>query len=778
MANRKPSHSNTSFLLDIDGMKCGGCVRSVEKILLSQENVSNVSVNLVSRTAWLEIKENNDSNVSSILQVLNDRGFPAKKRSTEISEETTNQSIHAANQALKEWRNLIIAISLLLLSVLGHLAESGQLNQEILGSLGFHASLATIALIGPGLPILKGGVKDALALSPSMDTLVAMGVSSAYIASLVALIWPNVGWPCFFNEPVMLLGFVLLGRFLEERARFRTGKALKELSKLQPETARLVVNDDEIREIRVGALKTNEHIQLLAGDRIPVDGVVTKGNSAVDISSLTGEPLPIDASPGTELSAGSLNLESNLILEVKSVGAKTVLAEIIGLVEKAQARKAPIQSIADRIAGNFCYGVLGLAIITFLFWWQIGPILWPEVINTSTEEFLKGHLHHLHHGQIGVGAETSLGLAIQLSIAVLVVACPCALGLATPTVITVATGQAAKKGVLFKGGDVIEIASSIKEIIFDKTGTLTIGRPIVVGLSCTKDPIYLLQIAASLEENSRHPLAHAILQEAQNQNLLFLKTKAITTYPGKGIYGELEKTEGGIRIGKIEWLNEEGVYLDPDAINEIENESAKGNTIVGVAKNDQFLGIILINDQLRKDAVSALTRLRNQGMNLSILSGDRSSAVKRLAGDLGFDSNHLGWELLPNEKLLRLEKLKKIGRVAMVGDGINDAPALAAADLGIAIGTGTQIAQDSADLVLLGDRLENLPDALLLAQRSMQKIRQNLAWAFGYNLIALPLAAGFLLPGFGLLLSPPVAALLMAISSITVVINALSLRST
>ena len=762
-----------TVLLEIEGMKCGGCVRSVEKILLDQPSITKASVNLVTRTAWIDLN-NTDAPIDEILQAVTNRGFPAKRREDFSKGSKTEAELNAQKHWWNQWRQLIIAIALLIFSVLGHLAESGTIDVSIIGTLPFHAILASVALLGPGLPILKSGYQAAKILSPSMDTLVGLGVGSAYLASLIAFIWPQVSWPCFFNEPVMLLGFVLLGRFLEERARFKTGKALKELAQLQPDTARLFISNEEIKEVRVGALRPGEQLQILAGDRIPVDGVVIAGNSAIDISSLTGEPLPLNACKGTEISAGSLNLESTLIFEVKRIGAETALARIIRLVEESQARKAPIQGLADRVAGKFCYGVTALSLTTFIFWWQLGAKIWPNVLNTSGQVFL--HNHGLHTN-LATEAQTPLGLALQLAIAVLVIACPCALGLATPTVITVASGQAAKQGWLFRGGDVIEIASSINQIVFDKTGTLTIGRPLVVDYFNTNNPNQMFQLAASLEKNSRHPIAHAIIQEAENRNLSLLKTNKVTTFPGKGIKGEIDGVEGSILVGTLEWIKKEGIPINDKTNLNLTHRMIKKESIVGVANKQELLGIISIDDQLREDANIALSRLRKQGLSLNILSGDRRQSVEYLGEKLGFKINEIGWQLLPEEKQNRLKKMQNNGRVAMVGDGINDAPALASADLGIAIGTGTQIAQESADLVLLGDRLESLPDAISLSKRTMKKIKQNLTWAFGYNLIALPIAAGVLLPSFGLLLSPPIAALLMALSSISVVLNALSLKT-
>jgi Cu2+-exporting ATPase len=760
--------AHQTVVLDVEGMKCGGCVRSVERTLLDQPGVQRADVNLVSRAAWLDLAESEGS-VEAVLQALADRGFPARERSLNQPLETPGSDDAAGQSWWRQWRQLMVALLLLLLSVLGHLSEAGRLSLPVIGSLPFHASLATVALIGPGRPILVGGVLAARSGAPSMDTLVGLGVGSAYLASLVALFWPQVGWPCFFNEPVMLLGFVLLGRFLEERARYRTGQALKQLAQLQPETARLLLDDGAIREVRVGALRPGERVQLLPGDRVPVDGVVMQGHSAVDVSSLTGEPLPLEAEPGTELASGSLNLEAPLSMEVQRVGSETALARIIQLVEQAQARRAPIQGLADRVAGRFCYFVIGLALAAFLFWWLIGADLWPQVLEASAPGMMA---HPMHHAGLGSGAETPIGLALQLAIAVLVVACPCALGLATPTVITVATGLAARRGWLFRGGDVLETAAGLDQVVFDKTGTLTLGRPLVTAIRAD-DPERLLQLAASLEQTSRHPLAHALLQEAQRREIPLLPVSQVRNVTGEGLIGRLEACGTEVRVGKPEWLQGTGLSWG-EAFTTWQAKTE--GTLVAVAEADRLLGLVQIEDQLRSDVLTALQQLRKQGLQLAMFSGDREVAVRRLGQQLGFAESELGWQMRPEQKLARLEQLGRQRQVAMVGDGINDAPALAAADLGIAIGTGTQIAQDTADLVLLGDRLDNLPEALRLARRTLAKVRQNLTWAFGYNLIALPIAAGALLPSHGLLLSPPLAALLMALSSVTVVVNALALR--
>jgi len=756
-------------------MKCGSCVQAVEKILKSYPNVNNASVNLVTKTAFVEIEEPN-KNITDLINTLTSKGFPSKERDYQTTSDNIELEINENLNLWHKWRQLIIATSLLILSGMGHLVEGQQISIPLIGSLSFHAALATFALLGPGRSILKAGINSAFMFTPTMDTLISLGVLSAYSASIIALIFPTVGWPCFFNEPVMLLGFVLLGRFLEERARVKTGTALKELSKLQPETANLILENNETREIRIGALRPGETIQLLAGDRIPVDGLVINGNSAIDISSLTGESLPLEASPGVELPSGSLNLESTITLKVQKVGSETAIAKIISLVEEAQARKAPIQGLADKVAGLFCYGVTTLALITFLFWWKIGTRIWPEVLEVSNSGFMQSH--HLHDHLMNT-TQTPIGLSFQLSIAVLVVACPCALGLATPTVITVASGEAAKRGWLFKGGDVIEMASKISQIIFDKTGTLTIGRPLIVGSWENQESKKneMLRLAASIEQESRHPLAQAIIQDAHKKEISLAQVSYSTTFPGKGLAGRINDLEGLIRVGTPEWIKSEGIEWNELIEQNLKLSNKQAQSVVAVALENKLLGFFLIDDQVRKDAFSALNKLRSRGFSLSLFSGDRDSAVLSLGEKLGFNAKQIEWQMLPSDKLNKLNLLKNNNLVAMIGDGINDAPALAAADLGVAIGTGTQIAQDSADLVLLGENLEALPSALQLSKRAMLKIKQNLIWAFGYNLIALPIAAGLLLPSSGVLLSPPLAALLMALSSISVVLNALSLKS-
>ena len=782
MSTTTPAPSpGPSLLLDVDGMKCGGCVRAVEQRLLAHSGVRQVSVNLLSRSAWLELEPAVavEPLLADLQHSLAGLGFQLQPRERQGPLPALRQQRQQRHWWL-HWRQLFVALVLLLVSSLGHLADAGQLPWRdpwnLLGNVAFHALVAVLALLGPGRPILLGGARAALAGAPSMDTLVALGMGSATLASLVGWLWPAGGWPCFFNEPVMLLGFVLTGRFLEERARWRTGHALEALAALEPEQARLLLGDGPPRPVRVGGLRPGDRLQLLAGDRVPVDAQVLEGQASVDLSSLTGEPLPQAIGPGQELPAGALNLDGTLVLLVQRSGCDSAIARILQLVEQAQARKAPIQGLADRIAGRFTVLVLGLALATFLFWWLWGTRLWPQVL--AAPQAAAGH--HGGHALLGAAATTPLALALQLAIAVLVVACPCALGLATPAAITVGTGRAARAGVLFRGGDAIETAARLQTVLFDKTGTLSRGRPLLTALwpeeGVPLSDNALLQLAASLEAESRHPLAHALLQEAQVRQLPLLPLTQLRSCAGAGVEGRLQERPGLWRLGRLEWLEQQGVAVSAATRQRAEGPEAAAASLLALAQDQQLLAVLLVADALRPDAAATLALLRQQGLRLGLLSGDRRAAVEPLAPSLGLLPAELAWELRPEQKLARLVAARQQGPVAMVGDGINDAPALAAADLGIAVGTGTQIAQDTADLVVLGDRLTAIPVALQLARRTMAKVRQNLAWAFGYNLLVLPIAAGVLLPSRGLLLSPPLAALLMALSSITVVLNALALQ--
>lgn len=776
------------MLLEVEGLKCGGCVRAVERQLLTVPGVREASVNLLSRTAWVDLEPGPGSGAEDPLPLLVARlealGFPARPRPGSGSAVAESRGGPEDNWWVR-WRRLVGALVLLLVSGLGHLGEAlpvpwqGAWNP--LGTAWFHALLASLALLGPGRGILSHGLRTVLAGMPGMDSLVGLGVLSAYLSSLVGWLWPGSGLPCYFNEPVMLLGFVLTGRFLEERARRRTGRAIEALADLQPEEALLHFGDGAARRVRVDQLRPGDRVRLLAGDRVPVDGGVVEGAAAVDTSALTGEAMPVPVAVGCDLAAGALVLDGSLVLEVRRAGAESAIARILQLVERAQVRKAPIQALADRWAGRFALGVLLLAGGTFLFWWLWGAEHWPRVLLLLPPGEDPLPLRGPAHLQLAPQA-TPLALALQLAVSVLVVACPCALGLATPTAIAVGSGMAARSGLLFRGGDAIETASRLRTVLFDKTGTLTVGRPHVVAVhpAAGSDPgaeERLLALAAALELHSRHPLALALQQEAVRRGVVAPMVSEGRTRPGQGVEGRLASTGTLCRIGRPEWLGSLGVPLSGGGEGgAFRGDVSEATSLVAVAEGSTLLGVLELEDLPRPDAAATLAELRGQGLQLALLSGDRRGSVEALGRRVGLRAAELAWGLGPEQKLERLLSLRREGAVAMVGDGINDAPALAAADLGIAVATGTQIAQEAADLVVMGDRLEGVSRALEIAAGTMGRVRQNLLLAFGYNLIALPLAAGLLLPSFGWLLTPPLAALMMALSSITVVGNALLLQ--
>ena len=778
-----PAHSE-HLLLEIEGMKCGGCVHAVERRLAEQPGVSGVAVNLLTRTASVGVDPHRPADSRQLTAALQAIGFPARLRDqgqAMVETPSLNQGWWS------RWRRLMVALVLMAVSGAAHLAMVQQWTVPLLNSMAFHGVVATMALAGPGRTILIGGWRALRHGVPTMDSLVGLGITSAYGSSLVALLWPAVGWPCFFDEATMLLGFVLLGRFLEERARRRTGLALRQLMDLQPETARLLVGAEATaaeperllacnhRSVRAAALREQDRLLLLPGDRIPVDGAILAGRSSLDLASLTGEPLPVEAGAGDQVTAGCRNLTGPLVVKVEQAGAKTSLARLVQLVEQAQSRKAPIQRLADQVAGRFCYGVLALAAVTLLFWWLWGAQRWPTVLAAS----MQAH----GHGDLAMG--TPLGLGLQLAIAVLVVACPCALGLATPTVVSVATGRGAKAGLLFRGGDVLETAARLDTVVLDKTGTLTIGRPLLQAVapspaweqedngSDTRETL-LLQWAASLEQQTQHPLAHALIQAAQQRDIPLLPVQDSHTEAGLGVQGIVAGQR--LTLGRPDWLEQQGLTVAPSLQTYLREWEQAGQAVMALASATRILGLLTVADPLRQDAPATMARLQVMGLELRLLSGDRRAAVEHLAHRVGLSPQAVIADTRPQGKGQVIEQLRAQGRcVAMVGDGINDALALACADLGVAVGTGTQIAQDTADLVVMGEGLAGLADALLLARATMTKVRQNLFWAFAYNSLALPLAMGLFLPSLGWVLLPPLAALLMAVSSISVVTNALLL---
>ena len=800
-----------TIVLDVEGMMCAACVSAVEKKLAQCEGVATATVNLVTEVAAVSCRPEADP--QALAQTLTDAGYPSKIRESEGSDPLAAEADWLARQQQSQQNQmsqLAIASILLVLSTVGHLQHFSwaQISIPVISTLWFHAALATLTLIFPARKILIEGTQGALRGSPNMNTLVSLGALSAYGTSLAALLFPSLGWECFFDEPVMLLSFILLGRTLEQRARFQAAGSLRSLIALQPTLARLVpapANNDspssdrantepatETAGVQIPAnqVQVGEWLRVLPGEKVPVDGVISLGQTTLDESMLTGESMPVVKQPGDEVVAGSLNQSGAITLQVSHTGLETTLAKMIRLVETAQSRKAPIQGLADQISGYFTYGILTCAALTLGFWYFVGVALWPDVAASA--------LGHLHHGA-GVGGSMTMTtvtdsvrllVSLKLAIAVVVVACPCALGLATPTAILVGSGIGAQRGLLIRGGDILEATRSLDTLVFDKTGTLTTGHPqltdcLPMGSNFSSDQ--LLQIAATVESGTRHPLGVAIQKAAAQKGLTLLPASDFSTEAGLGITAKLTVSEAlsvtdaeasSFYLGNLAWMAKNECEVNSFSQARANELGKSGKTAVFVAQDRQMVGIVGVADTLRSDAIETVKQLQQRNITVQILSGDSTAAAAAIAQQLGLAAEQVQAEVTPEGKVEAIATLQKAGhRVGLVGDGINDAPALAQADVGIALNSGTEVAMETADIVLMGDALTDVLTAINLSRATFNKIRQNLIWAFAYNLVCIPLAAGAFLPAFGLSLNPGFAGGLMALSSITVVLNSLLLKA-
>lgn len=769
-----------TVVLNVSGMKCAGCVRAVEKGLAQVEGVKSATVNLVTEVAVVEAPRG-DVTVNALTEAVAQAGFKATPRTSDGDGDDLTDWVKAKRaEQQQQGRRLGVAIALLILSTIGHLKHFGWFTVPILSDLWFHALLATGTLAFPAREILVDGWQGIRRGAPNMNTLVALGSGSAYLASVVALAFPSLGWECFFDEPVMLLAFILLGRTLEQRARYRAADALRSLVELQPAVARLISNPATAGaaqtgvEVPASCLHEGEWVQVLPGEKIPADGTVVTGKTTVDESMLTGESMPVPKQPEDAVTAGTLNQSGAIALQVTGTGQNTVLAQMIRLVETAQSRKAPIQGLADVISGYFTYGVLSLAALTFVFWYFVGLSLWPSVMDSA--------LGMAHAGHTMTMTSSTLLVSLKLAIAVMVVACPCALGLATPTAILVGSGMGAERGLLLRGGDSLETIHHLDTVVFDKTGTLTLGQPAVTAIHSLDDGLSetdILQLAATVESGTRHPLAQAIHQAAAEKTLDLLAADDFDTQPGLGVAAQVTWHDDALpcALGNQRWMEQRGLDL-AEAVREqaIELASA-GQTVVYVGLGHRVVGVVAIADQLRPEAVAVVKDLQARGLRVRVLTGDRKEVADAIADQLNLSPDQVAAAVSPQGKVDAIKQLQAEGlTVALVGDGINDAPALAQADVGISLHSGTDIAMETADVILMQNDLTGLLDTLTLSRATFNKIRQNLAWAFAYNLVAIPLAAGVLLPVAGVSLSPAAAGGMMAFSSVAVVVNSLLLR--
>ncbi|MGY6553290.1 MAG: heavy metal translocating P-type ATPase [Wenzhouxiangella sp.] len=738
--------------LSIYGMHCASCVGQVEKALLAVPGVMAASVNLATSEGRVEFVDG-AVGVKDLRAAVEQAGYTADLPDGAQDEDQRHQRRDAELQSLR--RRFLLALSLtipvFLLEMGGHFIPS--LHHWIhatFGTFQLHLLLfvlTSVVLFGPGLMFFRIGLPNLLRGHPDMNSLVALGTGAAWSYSVIATFAPGLmpeGTAHVYYEPAaVIVTLILLGRLLEARAKSRTGAAIERLLGLQAKTAR-VERDGEVMELAIDELRRGDHVRVRPGETVPVDGEVIEGESRVDESMLTGEPEPVRRSPGDNVVGGTVNQSGLLVVRATDLGSDAVLAQIVRMVQKAQGAKLPIQALVDRVTARFVPAVLGIALITVLVWLLFGP-------------------------------QPALNFALVNAVAVLIIACPCAMGLATPTSIMVGTGRGADNGVLFRGGDALQQLKSVRMVAFDKTGTLTEGRPEVTDIEAwpSFDETELLRLAASAEQDSEHPLAQAIVAAAAQRDVVLSAAHNFRSEPGRGISAAV--AEQAVIIGTRDWLMQSGVDVST-AADRMEALSAKARTPALIAVDGQLAGVLGIADPIKASTPEAIRSLHAQGLKVAMISGDRRATAEAIAAELGIDT--VIAEVLPDGKLAAVQQLRKAhGKIAFVGDGINDAPALAEADVGIAIGTGTDVAIESADVVLMAGNLNKVPTAIALSRATLRNIRQNLFWAYAYNTALIPVAAGALFPFFGVLLSPMLAAAAMAVSSLFVVSNALRLKT-
>ena len=721
--------------LQVEGMHCAGCVASIEKNVSKLGGVKECQVNLTMKSAVVTF-DPSGLHQGDIIEQIKQLGFIPS-----IAKPDPFEANDRENRASRRAFLVALLLTLPLMAVaMWPMFGGGYLVSAVADGIA-QAALAAAVLFYGGRTILADAFGNLRYLRANMNSLIAMGTLTAFGWSLYVL-WDAVNGiipEYYFDSAAMIITIILLGRFIETRTKARAGQQLESLMRLQPREATMLVDGGE-RKIPITEIRKGMRLLVKPGERIPADGTVVTGAPVINESMLTGESMPVEKTEGADVFGGTVNGNVSFEMTVMAAGEDSYLSQIIRLVAQAQGQKAPVQRLADKVAGIFAPTVIGLAIVTLAVWWWLAP---------------------------------ESPVLIKSVVSVLIIACPCALGLATPTAILTGTSRAARQGIIIKGGDVVERISELNTIIFDKTGTLTHGELSVVHVTGFESwgESKVLEILAGAESHSEHPVATAISRLTMRRGITPARIRNVEARPGFGLTGYHEAAR--IVIGNRSLMDKEGITLG--AASEVSKlEMAKGRTVVFVAYDNAVVGLVTLTDKLRDEAQAVVADLKRLGMEVGMISGDNRATAKGIAESAGIESFEA--EIRPEQKQIIIESYRRAGRhVAMVGDGINDAPALAEATVGMAIGSGTDVAMETADVVLVRSGLDQVPAVIRLSRLTMHVIRQNLFWAFAYNVLAIPIAAGVFYPAFGWTLSPMIAAAAMAFSSIFVVSNSLRL---
>ncbi len=734
--------------LSIDGMTCASCVARVEKALKKVSGVEQANVNLATERAW--IQPNATVSSQDLIRAIQKAGYDAKLLQHDSNEQHDKKNLEQQQLKRDLVISLILALPVFILEMGSHMIPA--FHMWVMHNIGQQQSwliqfaLTTLVLLLPGRRFYQKGIPALLRFAPDMNSLVAVGTLAAYSFSLVATFMPQLlpegTVHVYYEAAAVIVSLILLGRYFEAKAKGRTSQAIQHLIGMQAKTAR-IHRDGQIIEVPVAEVSSNTIVEIRPGERIPVDGEVIEGHSYIDESMITGEPVPVAKQIGNQVVGGTINQNGTLNIRATAIGEASVLAQIIRMVEQAQGSKLPIQALVDKVTMWFVPAVMLLAALTFIVWFIFGP-------------------------------EPTLTFGLVNAVAVLIIACPCAMGLATPTSIMVGTGRGAEMGVLFRKGEALQLLQDVKVVAVDKTGTLTEGKPTLTDFHVQSgfDADQVFALLASVEAKSEHPIALAIVQAATEKQVSLLPVTEFDSITGSGIEALVNGQR--IQIGADRYMQQIG--LDVSAFNaEAARLGQEGKTPIYMAIDQQLAAIVAVADPIKDTTFAAIAALHQLGLKVAMITGDNRHTAQAIAARLQID--HVVAEVLPEGKVDVVRELQQqFGRVAFVGDGINDAPALAQADVGIAIGTGTDVAIEAAEVVLMSGNLQGVPNAIALSKATIRNIRQNLFWAFIYNIALIPIAAGVLYPFAGILLSPIFAAGAMALSSVFVLGNALRLK--